>query len=182
LRDDFREGLTISLCKAAEPQFKKNKNKLNLGNREVVSPVSQAVGDMIESLFGGKSNDARIIVQKVILAARRVMQLRKRDEMVQRKTVWVAVDCQVSLFRARSSKMRSIPVEGGSAGGTAKQGRDRAFQAILPYVVNFERGKAMHRHLKTKRFEIFTAWVGGTAEDSKALNIENLRYHKVVYV
>ena len=186
--DDFREGLTaIISVKVAEPQFE-GQTKTKLGNREVVSPVSQAVSEMIENYLEENPNDARIIVQKVILAAQARHAAKKAREMVQRKTVLGGGGLPGKLSDCSEqdpAKCEVYLVEGDSAGGTAKQGRDRAFQAILPLrgkILNVE--KAMHH----KVFEneeirnIFTA-LGvtiGTAEDSKALNLEKLRYHKVI--
>lgn len=186
--DDFREGLTaIISVKVAEPQFE-GQTKTKLGNREVVSPVSQAVGEMLENYLEENPNDARTIVQKVILAAQARHAAKKAREMVQRKTVMGGGGLPGKLSDCSEqdpAKCEVFLVEGDSAGGTAKQGRDRAFQAILPLrgkILNVE--KAMHH----KVFEneeirnIFTA-LGvtiGTAEDSKALNLEKLRYHKIV--
>jgi len=186
--DDFREGLTaIISVKVSEPQFE-GQTKTKLGNREVVSPVSQAVAEMIEAYLEENPNDARIIVQKVILAAQARHAAKKAREMVQRKTVMGGGGLPGKLSDCSEqdpAKCEVFLVEGDSAGGTAKQGRDRMFQAILPLrgkILNVE--KAMHH----KVFEneeirnIFTA-LGvtiGTAEDSKALNLEKLRYHKVV--
>lgn len=186
--DDFREGLTaIISVKVAEPQFE-GQTKTKLGNREVVSPVSQAVAEMLENYLEENPNDAKIIVQKVILAAQARHAAKKAREMVQRKTVLGGGGLPGKLSDCSEqdpAKCEIFLVEGDSAGGTAKQGRDRAFQAILPLrgkILNVE--KAMHH----KVFEneeirnIFTA-LGvtiGTAEDSKALNLEKLRYHKVV--
>ena len=186
--DDFREGLTaIISVKVQEPQFE-GQTKTKLGNREVVSPVSQSVAEMLENYLEENPNDARIIVQKVILAAQARHAAKKAREMVQRKTVLGGGGLPGKLSDCSEQdpeKCEIFLVEGDSAGGTAKQGRDRAFQAILPLrgkILNVE--KAMHH----KVFEneeirnIFTA-LGvtiGTAEDSKALNLEKLRYHKVV--
>ncbi len=186
--DDFREGLTaIISVKVQEPQFE-GQTKTKLGNREVVAPVSQAVSEMLENYLEENPNDARIIVQKVILAAQARHAAKKAREMVQRKTVMGGGGLPGKLSDCSNQdpeKCEIFLVEGDSAGGTAKQGRDRAFQAILPLrgkILNVE--KAMHH----KVFEneeirnIFTA-LGvtiGTAEDSKALNLEKLRYHKVV--
>ncbi|MEL1244172.1 DNA topoisomerase (ATP-hydrolyzing) subunit B [Flavobacterium sp. DGU11] len=186
--DDFREGLTaIISVKVQEPQFE-GQTKTKLGNREVVAPVSQAVSEMLENYLEENPNDARIIVQKVILAAQARHAAKKAREMVQRKTVMGGGGLPGKLSDCSEQdpeKCEIFLVEGDSAGGTAKQGRDRAFQAILPLrgkILNVE--KAMHH----KVFEneeirnIFTA-LGvtiGTAEDSKALNLEKLRYHKVV--
>jgi DNA gyrase subunit B len=186
--DDFREGLTaIISVKVQEPQFE-GQTKTKLGNREVVAPVSQAVSEMLENYLEENPNDARTIVQKVILAAQARHAAKKAREMVQRKTVMGGGGLPGKLSDCSEqdpAKCEVFLVEGDSAGGTAKQGRDRAFQAILPLrgkILNVE--KAMHH----KVFEneeirnIFTA-LGvtiGTAEDSKALNLEKLRYHKVV--
>jgi DNA gyrase subunit B len=186
--DDFREGLTaIISVKVQEPQFE-GQTKTKLGNREVVSPVSQAVAEMLENYLEENPNDAKIIVQKVILAAQARHAAKKAREMVQRKTVMGGGGLPGKLSDCSEQdphKCEIFLVEGDSAGGTAKQGRDRNFQAILPLrgkILNVE--KAMHH----KVFEneeirnIFTA-LGvtiGTAEDSKALNLEKLRYHKVV--
>ncbi|RYJ41874.1 DNA topoisomerase (ATP-hydrolyzing) subunit B [Flavobacterium beibuense] len=186
--DDFREGLTaIISVKVSEPQFE-GQTKTKLGNREVVAPVSQAVSEMLENYLEENPNDAKIIVQKVILAAQARHAAKKAREMVQRKTVMGGGGLPGKLSDCSEqdpAKCEIFLVEGDSAGGTAKQGRDRNFQAILPLrgkILNVE--KAMHH----KVFEndeiknIFTA-LGvtiGTAEDSKALNLEKLRYHKVV--
>ena len=186
--DDFREGLTaIISVKVSEPQFE-GQTKTKLGNREVVAPVSQAVSEMIENYLEENPNDARIIVQKVILAAQARHAAKKAREMVQRKTVMGGGGLPGKLSDCSEqdpTKCEVYLVEGDSAGGTAKQGRDRAFQAILPLrgkILNVE--KAMHH----KVFEneeirnIFTA-LGvtiGTEDDSKALNISKLRYHKVI--
>jgi DNA gyrase subunit B len=186
--DDFREGLTaIISVKVQEPQFE-GQTKTKLGNREVVAPVSQAVSEMLENYLEENPNDAKIIVQKVILAAQARHAAKKAREMVQRKTVMGGGGLPGKLSDCSETdptKCEVFLVEGDSAGGTAKQGRDRNFQAIMPLrgkILNVE--KAMHH----KVFEneeirnIFTA-LGvtiGTEEDSKALNLEKLRYHKVV--
>ncbi len=186
--DDFREGLTaIISVKVSEPQFE-GQTKTKLGNREVVAPVSQAVSEMIENYLEENPNDARVIVQKVILAAQARHAAKKAREMVQRKPVMGGGGLPGKLSDCSEQdpqKCEVYLVEGDSAGGTAKQGRDRAFQAILPLrgkILNVE--KAMHH----KVFEneeirnIFTALgvTVGTEEDSKALNISKLRYHKVI--
>ena len=186
--DDFREGLTaIISVKVAEPQFE-GQTKTKLGNREVVSPVSQAVGDMIEAYLEENPNDARIIVQKVILAAQARHAAKKAREMVQRKTVMGGGGLPGKLSDCSEqdpAKCEVFLVEGDSAGGTAKQGRDRMFQAILPLrgkILNVE--KAMqHKVFENEEIRnIFTALgvTVGTEEDSKALNLSKLRYHKVV--
>ncbi len=186
--DDFREGLTaIISVKVQEPQFE-GQTKTKLGNREVVSPVSQAVGEMLENYLEENPNDARIIVQKVILAAQARHAAKKAREMVQRKTVMGGGGLPGKLSDCSEqdpAKCEVYLVEGDSAGGTAKQGRDRAFQAILPLrgkILNVE--KAMqHKVFENEEIRnIFTALgvTVGTAEDSKALNLEKLRYHKVI--
>lgn len=186
--DDFREGLTaIISVKVQEPQFE-GQTKTKLGNREVVSPVSQAVSEMLENYLEENPNDAKIIVQKVILAAQARHAAKKAREMVQRKTVLGGGGLPGKLSDCSEqdpAKCEVYLVEGDSAGGTAKQGRDRMFQAILPLrgkILNVE--KAMpHKVFENEEIRnIFTA-LGvtiGTEEDSKALNIEKLRYHKVI--
>ena len=186
--DDFREGLTaIVSVKVAEPQFE-GQTKTKLGNREVTSAVSQAVSEMLENYLEENPNDAKIIVQKVILAATARHAARKAREMVQRKTVMSGGGLPGKLSDCSEQdpeKCEVFLVEGDSAGGTAKQGRDRNFQAILPLrgkILNVE--KAMqHKVFENEEIRnIFTA-LGvtiGTEEDSKELNLEKLRYHKVV--
>jgi len=186
--DDFREGLTaIISVKVQEPQFE-GQTKTKLGNREVVAPVSQAVSEMLENYLEENPNDAKIIVQKVILAAQARHAAKKAREMVQRKTVMGGGGLPGKLSDCSETdpaKCEVFLVEGDSAGGTAKQGRDRNFQAIMPLrgkILNVE--KAMpHRVFENEEIRnIFTA-LGvtiGTEEDSKALNLEKLRYHKVV--
>ena len=186
--DDFREGLTaIISVKVAEPQFE-GQTKTKLGNKEVSSSVSQAVSEMLRDYLEEHPDDAKTIVQKVILAAQARHAAQKAREMVQRKSVMSIGGLPGKLSDCSEqdpAKCEVFLVEGDSAGGTAKQGRDRAFQAILPL-----RGKILNveKAMQHKVFEndeirnIFTA-LGvtiGTEEDSKALNIEKLRYHKVV--
>ena len=186
--DDFREGLTaIISVKVAEPQFE-GQTKTKLGNKEVSSCVSQAVSEMLTNYLEEHPDDAKIIVQKVILAAQARHAAQKAREMVQRKSVMSVGGLPGKLSDCSEqdpAKCEVFLVEGDSAGGTAKQGRDRAFQAILPLrgkILNVE--KAMqHKVFENEEIRnIFTA-LGvtiGTEEDSKALNIEKLRYHKVV--
>jgi DNA gyrase subunit B len=186
--DDFREGLTaIISVKVAEPQFE-GQTKTKLGNRELTSAVSQAVSEMLENYLEEHPNDAKIIVQKVILAAQARHAARKAREMVQRKSVMSGGGLPGKLSDCSEQDpalCEVFLVEGDSAGGTAKQGRDRNFQAILPLrgkILNVE--KAMqHKVFENEEIRnIYTA-LGvtiGTEEDSKALNIEKLRYHKVV--
>jgi len=186
--DDFREGLTAVISvKVAEPQFE-GQTKTKLGNREVNAPVSQAVSEMLADYLEENPNDAKQIVNKVILAAQARHAARKAREMVQRKNVMSGsglpgklADCS----EKDASKCELFLVEGDSAGGTAKQGRDRMFQAILPLrgkILNVE--KAMyHKVFENEEIKnIYTA-LGvkvGTEEDSKALDVSRLRYHKIV--
>jgi len=186
--DDFREGLTaIISVKVAEPQFE-GQTKTKLGNREVSAAVSQSVSEMLENYLEEHPNDAKIIIQKVILAAQARHAARKAREMVQRKTVMTGGGLPGKLSDCSEqdpSLCEVFLVEGDSAGGTAKQGRDRNFQAILPLrgkILNVE--KAMqHKVFENEEIRnIYTA-LGvtiGTEEDSKALNTEKLRYHKIV--
>lgn len=186
--DDFREGLTaIVSVKVAEPQFE-GQTKTKLGNREVTSAVSQAVTEMLDIYLEENPNDAKTIVQKVILAAQARHAAKKAREMVQRKTVMSGGGLPGKLSDCSETDPASCEVflvEGDSAGGTAKQGRDRNFQAILPLrgkILNVE--KAMqHRVFENEEIKnIYTA-LGvtiGTEEDSKALNLSKLRYHKVI--
>jgi len=186
--DDFREGLTaIISVKVAEPQFE-GQTKTKLGNREVTAAVSQAVSEMLENYLEENPSDARIIVEKVVLAAQARNAAKKAREMVQRKSVMSIGGLPGKLSDCSEqdpSKCEVYLVEGDSAGGTAKQGRDRNFQAILPLrgkILNVE--KAMtHRVFDNEEIKnIYTA-LGvtiGTEEDSKALNLSKLRYHKVV--
>jgi len=186
--DDFREGLTaIVSVKVQEPQFE-GQTKTKLGNREVTSAVSQSVSEMLENYLEENPNDAKTIVQKVILAATARHAARKAREMVQRKTVMSGGGLPGKLSDCSEQdpeKCEVFLVEGDSAGGTAKQGRDRNFQAILPLrgkILNVEKAMS-HKVFENEEIRnIFTA-LGvtiGTEEDSKALNLEKLRYHKIV--
>ena len=186
--DDFREGLTaIISVKVQEPQFE-GQTKTKLGNNEVMGAVDQAVSTMLTNYLEENPKDARIIVQKVILAATARHAARKARELVQRKNVLSGSGLPGKLADCADrdpSVCELFLVEGDSAGGTAKQGRDRKFQAILPLrgkILNVE--KAMqHRIYESEEIKnIFTA-LGvsiGTDEDSKALNIAGLRYHKII--
>ena len=186
--DDFREGLTaIVSVKVAEPQFE-GQTKTKLGNKEAVSPVSQVVSEMLEAYLEEHPNDAKAIVGKVVLAAQARVAARKAREMVQRKGVGSGGGLPGKLADCSEKdpvKSELFLVEGDSAGGTAKQGRDRVFQAILPLrgkILNVE--KAMqHKILENEEIKnIYTA-LGvyiGTEDDSKALNLTKLRYHKIV--
>ena len=186
--DDFREGLTaIVSVKVSEPQFE-GQTKTKLGNREVTAAVSQAVSEMLENYLEENPNDAKTIVQKVILAAQARHAAKKAREMVQRKTVMSGGGLPGKLSDCASQdphESEVFLVEGDSAGGTAKQGRDRHFQAILPLrgkILNVEKAMS-HKVFENEEIKnIYTA-LGvtiGTEEDSKALNLSKLRYHKIV--
>ena len=186
--DDFREGLTaVVSVKVSEPQFE-GQTKTKLGNQEVVSAVSQATASAMETYLEENPRDAKSIVDKVILAATARHAARKAREMVQRKTVMSGAGMPGKLADCSErdpEKCELFLVEGESAGGTAKQGRDRATQAILPLrgkILNVE--KAMdHRVFESEEIRnIYTALgvTVGTEEDSKALNLSKLRYHKVI--
>lgn len=186
--DDFREGLTaIVSVKVQEPQFE-GQTKTKLGNREVTAPVSQAVSEMLENYLEEHPADARIIVQKVILAATARHAARKAREMVQRKNVLTGSGLPGKLSDCSDKDPQNCElflVEGDSAGGTAKQGRDRMFQAILPLrgkILNVE--KAMqHKAFENEEIKNMYTALGvtiGTSEDERALNMDKLRYHKVI--
>ncbi len=186
--DDFREGLTAVISvKVAEPQFE-GQTKTKLGNPEVSLAVDQAMSEALANYLEENPKDARNIVQKVILAATARHAARKARELVQRKTVLSGSGLPGKLADCSDrdpSRSEVYLVEGDSAGGTAKQGRDRSFQAILPLrgkILNVE--KAMpHRIFESDEIKnIFTA-LGvsiGTEEDSKALNLKGLRYDKII--
>jgi DNA gyrase subunit B len=186
--DDFREGLTgVISVKVQEPQFE-GQTKTKLGNSEISKVVDQAVSEMLGNYLEENPIDARNIVQKVILAATARHAARKARELVQRKNVMSGSGLPGKLADCSDrnpEKTEIYLVEGDSAGGTAKQGRDRAFQAILPLrgkILNVE--KAMqHKVFESEEIRnIFTA-LGvsiGTEEDSKALNMSKLRYHKII--
>lgn len=186
--DDFREGLTaVVSIKVAEPQFE-GQTKTKLGNNEVIGAVDQAVGEALGHFLEEHPKEAKTIVEKVILAATARAAARKAREMVQRKSPLTGGGLPGKLADCSSKDPEICEiflVEGDSAGGTAKQGRDRGFQAILPLrgkILNVE--KAMpHKVLESDEIKnIYTA-LGvsiGTEEDSKELNLEKLRYQKVV--
>jgi DNA gyrase subunit B len=186
--DDFREGLTaIISVKVAEPQFE-GQTKTKLGNSEVSGAVNVAVGEILSIYLEENPKEARLIVNKVILAATARAAARKAREMVQRKSVMSGSGLPGKLADCANSDPKVCElylVEGDSAGGTAKQGRAREFQAILPLrgkILNVE--KAMeHKIYENEEIKnMFTA-LGvsiGTPEDDKALNISKLRYHKIV--
>jgi DNA gyrase subunit B len=186
--DDFREGLTaVVSVKVAEPQFE-GQTKTKLGNNEVMGMVDQAVGEMLNNYLEEHPKEAKVITDKVILAATARHAARKAREMVQRKSVMTGSGLPGKLADCSErdpSQCEIYFVEGDSAGGTAKQGRDRRFQAIMPLrgkILNVE--KAMqHKIFENEEIKnIFTA-LGvslGTQDDSKALNMEKLRYHKII--
>ncbi|MBQ2133729.1 MAG: DNA topoisomerase IV subunit B, partial [Bacteroidales bacterium] len=186
--EDFREGLTAVISiKVAEPQFE-GQTKTKLGNSEVTGAVSKAVSEALDIYLEENPKDAKQIVEKVILAATARHAARKARELVQRKTVMSGAGLPGKLADCSNrdpEKCELYLVEGDSAGGTAKTGRDRGFQAILPLrgkILNVE--KAMeHKVLESQEIRnIYTA-LGvtiGTEEDSKALNLSKLRYHKVI--
>ena len=186
--DDFREGLTAVLSvKVQEPQFE-GQTKTKLGNREVTAPVSQSVSEMLSAYLEEHPAEARLIVEKVILAARARHAARKAREMVQRKSVLTGSGLPGKLADCSEKDPALCEiyfVEGDSAGGTAKQGRDRHFQAIMPLrgkILNVE--KAMHYKIfENEEIKNMYTALGvriGTEEDSKALNMEKLRYHKII--
>lgn len=186
--DDFREGLTAVLSvKVAEPQFE-GQTKTKLGNSEVIGAVDQATGEALGNYLEEHPKEAKIIVEKVILAATARQAARKAREMIQRKSPLSGAGLPGKLADCSDKnpdKCEIFLVEGDSAGGTAKQGRDRMYQAILPLrgkILNVE--KAMpHKVLESDEIRnIYTA-LGvtiGTEEDSKELNITKLRYKKVI--
>ncbi|MBN3034357.1 MAG: DNA topoisomerase (ATP-hydrolyzing) subunit B [Bacteroidales bacterium] len=186
--DDFREGLTaIISVKVAEPQFE-GQTKTKLGNSDVMGAVDQIVSEHLTNYLEEHPKEAKTVVNKVILAATARHAARKARELVQRKNVLSGSGLPGKLADCQEKDPRECEifiVEGDSAGGTAKQGRDRKFQAVLPLrgkILNVE--KAMqHKVFENEEIKnVFTA-VGisiGTDEDSKALNLEKLRYHKVI--
>ncbi len=186
--DDFREGLTAGISvKVAEPQFE-GQTKTKLGNDEVAASVDQAVSEALANYLEENPKDAKAIVGKVVLAAQARHAARKAREAVQRKTPLSGAGLPGKLADC-SSRDRSIAeiffVEGDSAGGTAKQGRDRNFQAIMPLrgkILNVEKAQE-HKMWENEEIKNMFQALGvtiGTEEDSKALNLEKLRYDKII--
>ncbi len=186
--DDFREGLTAVISvKVQEPQFE-GQTKTKLGNNEVMGAVDIAVSEMLTNYLEEHPKQAKTIVDKVILAATARHAARKAREMVQRKSVLTGTGLPGKLSDCSESDPSICElylVEGDSAGGTAKQGRNRAYQAILPLrgkILNVEKAMEYRIYENEEIKNMFTA-LGvhrGTVEDDRALNIEKLRYHKIV--
>ena len=186
--DDFREGLTAVISvKVQEPQFE-GQTKTKLGNSDVSGAVDVAVGEMLANFLEENPREARIIIQKVILAAQARQAARKAREMVQRKSILSGTGLPGKLADCSESDPALCEiylVEGDSAGGSAKQGRDRKFQAILPLrgkILNVEKAQE-HRIYENDEIKNMITALGvsfGTPEDHKALNLEKLRYHRVI--
>jgi DNA gyrase subunit B len=186
--DDFREGLTAVISvKVAEPQFE-GQTKTKLGNSDVAGAVSQVVSEMLDTYLLEHPKEARIIIDKVVLAAKARIAARKAREMVQRKNVLTGTGLPGKLADCSESDPELCElylVEGDSAGGTAKQGRNRAFQAILPLrgkILNVEKAQEYRIYESEEIKNMFTA-LGvqiGKEGDERALNIDKLRYHKVI--
>jgi DNA gyrase subunit B len=186
--DDFREGLTAVISvKVAEPQFE-GQTKTKLGNSDAMGVVDKAVGEMLNVYLEEHPREARLIVNKVILAAQARYAARKAREMVQRKNVLTGTGLPGKLADCSSTDpgiCELYLVEGDSAGGSAKQGRDRNFQAILPLrgkILNVEKAQE-HRIYDNEEIKNMITALGvsfGTPEDDKALNMTKLRYHKVI--
>ena len=186
--DDFREGLTaIISVKVAEPQFE-GQTKTKLGNNEAMSAVDQSVSEALLYWLEEHPKEAKSIVQKVVLAAQARHAARKAREMVQRKNVLTGTGLPGKLADCSDKDPNVCElylVEGDSAGGSAKQGRDRRFQAILPLrgkILNVEKAQE-HKIYENEEIKNMITALGvsfGTEDDDKALNTEKLRYHKIV--
>ncbi|WP_210465148.1 MULTISPECIES: DNA topoisomerase (ATP-hydrolyzing) subunit B [Rufibacter] len=186
--DDFREGLTAVISvKVQEPQFE-GQTKTKLGNSDVMGAVDTVVGEILNQFLEENPKEAKIIIQKVILAAQARLAARKAREMVQRKNVMGGSGLPGKLADCSDSDPENCElylVEGDSAGGSAKQGRDRKFQAILPLrgkILNVEKAQE-HRIYENEEIKNMITALGvsfGTPEDEKALNMAKLRYHKVI--
>jgi DNA gyrase subunit B len=186
--EDFREGLTAVISvKVAEPQFE-GQTKTKLGNSDAMGAVDQAVGEILQNYLEEHPREAKMIVSKVVLAAQARHAARKAREMVQRKNVLSGTGLPGKLADCSSSDpgiCELYLVEGDSAGGSAKQGRDRMFQAILPLrgkILNVEKAQE-HKIYDNEEIKNMITALGvsfGTAEDDKALNMTKLRYHKVI--
>jgi DNA gyrase subunit B len=186
--DDFREGLTAVISvKVAEPQFE-GQTKTKLGNSEIMGAVDQAVGEVLQYYLEEHPREAKMIVNKVILAAQARHAARKAREMVQRKNVLTGTGLPGKLADCSSadpSICELYLVEGDSAGGSAKQGRDRNFQAILPLrgkILNVEKAQE-HKIYENEEIKNIITALGvsfGTLDDDKALNMNKLRYHKII--
>jgi DNA gyrase subunit B len=186
--DDFREGLTAVISvKVQEPQFE-GQTKTKLGNSDVAGAVSQVVSEMLDNYLNEHPKEARMIVDKVIVAAKARIAARKAREMVQRKNILTGTGLPGKLADCSETDPEVCElylVEGDSAGGTAKQGRNRAFQAILPLrgkILNVEKAQEYRIYENEEIKNMFTA-MGvqiGMEGDERALNITKLRYHKII--
>ncbi|MDX5347587.1 MAG: type IIA DNA topoisomerase subunit B, partial [Hymenobacteraceae bacterium] len=186
--DDFREGLTAVISvKVAEPQFE-GQTITKLGNSDLMGAVDVVVGEILNEYLEENPKEAKTIIQKVVLAAQARAAARKAREMVQRKSVLSSTSLPGKLADCSDNNPENCEiylVEGDSAGGSAKQGRDRKFQAILPLrgkILNVEKAQE-HRIYENEEIKNMITALGvsfGTAEDDKALNMEKLRYHKII--